>query len=376
MSIIKGKTPLLQCVLAHALNHTQILVLAALLPLFQDHYALSYLETEGIIALYLFCYAISNPAAGLLIKKFSKTFLVFSGKIVSGFSMAAMAIVSGYPLLLFVQIPFGAAGGLYHPLGTSILAESYDKKIRGRIMGYHGFGSSMGMILGPLGVGYFILNYDYKGALFFFAVLSVMVGVLFYGTVKESPMKPAGVLKRDTRWVIIAFALRESVFWGVKAFLPLYAVAVYGFSLSSAAALLALLPVIGLPANLLGGYLGDRFDRLRTAKAAVTMTGVSLLAFYVITDALSFHFLVLVTALWIYMSLPLFDSLVADTSPGKGYVEAYGVMYGLGFFLGAAVTLGTGFLSDAVDPRGSFILLAGIMFMCLFALMRAEMKDF
>jgi FSR family fosmidomycin resistance protein-like MFS transporter len=371
-----AKTPLLQCSLAHALNHSQILLIAALLPFFQALYDLSYLKTAGIMAFYLISYAVANPLAAVLVKKYSKKFLVFLGKLASGFSLTAMAASGGYVSLLLLQIPYGASGGLYHPSGTSILAESYDKKLRARVMGIHGFGSSMGMIAGPLIVGYFLTAHDHRAALYFFAALSLAMGGVFYATVAERPMERRAQRKGNMRWVTMAFAMRESVFWGIKAFIPLYAVAIHGFTISSAAALLALLPIVGLSANMLGGYLGDRFDRLRIAQGAVTFTALSLTGFYFLQDKALFQLLVAATALGIYMTLPLFDSIVADVSPEEGYVKAYGAMYGLGFFLGAAVTLGTGILSDILDPRGSFILMAAIMVLCSIALSRAEVKAF
>lgn len=371
----RPRSPLLQCALAHALNHSQILLIAALLPFFQELYGLSYLKTVGIMAIYLLSYALANPLAGALVERYSKAFLVSIGKVVSGFSLTAMAASGGYLSLLLLQIPYGASGGMYHPSGTSILAESYDKKIRSRVMGFHGFGSSLGMILGPLIVSYFLAAYDYRAALYIFAAFSLVVGALFYATVRESSGKREIARRGSMRWVTLAFAMRESVFWGIKAFIPLYAVAVHGFTLSSAAALLALLPLIGLPANILGGYMGDRFDRMRTLKAAVALTAISLVGFYYFPGKAVFQVLIGVTALWIYVTLPLFDSLIADMSPDS-YARAYGRMYGMGFFMGAVVTLGAGLLSDVIDPKWSFMLMAGIMVMCYLSLARAEVKTF
>lgn len=363
---------LVYCTLAHALNHTQILVLAALLPLFKAMYGLSYLETEGIISLYLFFYALFNPLAGVLFRKASKELMVFLGKAVSGLSLAMMATINGYLPLLLIQALYGSAGGLYHPSGTSILAERYDKKVRGRVMGVHGFGSSLGMILGPVAIGFFISAYDYRLALYLLALTSLGFGAVFYGAMRKVQIEKKAGMRRISlgglKTLVAAFGLRESVFWGIKAFLPLYAVAFHGFGLASAAALLALLPLVGLFANLLGGYLADRYDRLLVTRAAVMLTALSLGGLYFFTDLRGFYLLVILTALGIYMTLPTFDSLLADITPEGGYVQAYGAMYGLGFLLGALLPLGIGLLSDLLNPGLSFLFMSSVMLAC-FALL-------
>jgi|GEM_PF-2339040 len=367
---VENKGTLLMCTLAHAVNHTQILIIAALLPMFKEIYGLSYLMTEAIIAVYLLFYALLNPLTGVLFQGASKKLLVAMGKAVSGGALGVMAMVQGYVPLVATQALFGSAGGMYHPAGTSLLAERYGREIRGRVMGVHGFGSSLGMILGPLLVAFFISSFDYRFALKVFAGVSVLFGLVFYYTVKEDGQREKGpdigsmLRKRRFRVVVAAFGLRESVFWGIKAFLPLYAVAVYNFSLPSAAALLAFLPVVGLLANLLGGFLADKYDRVQVTRVAVMLTAVSLGGFYFVTGEGAFYLLVGLTALGIYMTLPTFDSILADITPEDGYVKAYGAMYGVGFFLGALIPLGLGLLSDYVEPRASFLLLSGVMLLC------------
>ncbi|MDP6613321.1 MAG: MFS transporter, partial [Candidatus Hydrothermarchaeota archaeon] len=364
---VENKGTLLMCTLAHAVNHTQILIIAALLPMFKEIYGLSYLMTEAIIAVYLLFYALLNPLTGVLFQGASKKLLVAMGKAVSGGALGVMAMVQGYVPLVATQALFGSAGGMYHPAGTSLLAERYGREIRGRVMGVHGFGSSLGMILGPLLIAFFISSFDYRFALKVFAGVSVLFGLVFYYTVKEDGQRGKGpdigsmLRKRRFRVVVAAFGLRESVFWGIKAFLPLYAVAVYNFSLPSAAALLAFLPVVGLLANLLGGFLADKYDRVQVTRVAVMLTAVSLGGFYFFTGEGAFYLLVGLTALGIYMTLPTFDSILADITPEDGYVKAYGAMYGVGFFLGALIPLGLGLLSDYVEPRASFLLLSGVM---------------
>jgi FSR family fosmidomycin resistance protein-like MFS transporter len=358
------------CTLAHAVNHTQILIIAALLPIFKEIYGLSYLGAEAIIAVYFLFYAILNPLTGVLFQGAPKKLIVAMGKVVSGGALGIMAMVQGHIPLVAAQALFGSSGGVYHPAGTAILAERYDREIRGRVMGVHGFGSSLGMILGPLLIAFFISRFDYRFALKVFAGVSVLFGLVFYYTVKDDGQREKGpgmrslLRERRFRVVVVAFGLRESVFWGLKAFLPLYAVAVYSFSLPSAAALLAFLPVVGLFANLLGGFLADKYDRIRVTRGALMLTAVSLGGFYILPGEGAFYLLVGLTALGIYMTLPTFDSILADITPEDGYVKAYGAMYGVGFFLGALIPLGLGLLSDYVEPRAGFLLLSGVMLLC------------
>ena len=376
MMDVEDKSTLLMCTLAHGLNHAQILIIASLLPIFREIYNLSYLSTEAIISTYLLFYALFNPLSGIIFHGIPKRLQIALEKIISGGGLGILSITHGYIPLLAIHAFLGSAGGVYHPAGTSILADKYNKQIRGRIMGIHGFGGSLGMILGPLFIAFFISKFDYHYALNIFIVISVLFGLIFLYSVKEHNQQKDGRnmvdIFKNKRFqiVVIAFGLRDSVFWGIKAFLPIYAVSVFNFSLTSAIFLLGLLPVIGLISNIIGGFLADKFNRIKIIKGAIMLTTLSLGGFYFLSGKDAFFLLVILTSFGIYMTLPIFDAIVADISSKNDYFKSYGGMYGVGFFLGALVPLGLGLISDYIEPRAGFLLLSGLMLISFVATSR------
>jgi MFS-type transporter involved in bile tolerance (Atg22 family) len=100
------------------------------------------------------------------------------------------------------------------------------------------------------------------------------------------------------------------------------------------------------------------------------LTTLSLGGFYFLSGKDAFFLLVILTSFGIYMTLPIFDAIVADISSKNDYSKSYGGMYGVGFFLGALIPLGLGLISDYIEPRAGFLLLSGLMLISFVATSR------
>ena len=83
-----------------------------------------------------------------------RKWLVASGYLLTGISMALFAIAASWFLVLVGRVVGWFGKGFRGPARDAMLADSVDPSVRGRAFGFHRFGDTLGAIVGPLiGVG-------------------------------------------------------------------------------------------------------------------------------------------------------------------------------------------------------------------------------
>lgn len=380
----ENKGTLIACASAHMMNHIHMFILPALIPVFQRIFQLSYSQSSFLMASFFFGLAVLNPITGIWAAKHSKKIIVVVGVCAAGLMLLFISSVDSYEVLLFVLLVYGAFLAFYHTAGTTILANSFDESVRGKVMGIHSFGSNVGMILGPLVIGFFLKESTYQMALWFFCLLSLMIGGLAIWQIREVRNRPLigneGTdrlphfrellqMIRNQRFslALISYGVRDGIYWGLFIFLPLYLVHQFRYSEGGAAGILGLLPSVGLLATISGGVVGDRLGRIHTMTASLVVVGLGLVAIPVIPpQEMVFYFLFLIVTFAIFATVPLFDATIADITAIHFRSVAYGYFFGLGCLLGGVVTVLGGVLSDLFSPGMAFPVLGICSFICAY----------
>lgn len=387
---ISNKGTLYACASAHMMNHVQLLIMPALMPVFQRIFNLSYSQCSFLLASFFLGLAVLNPIAGIWAVNHSPKWIVVVGICSGGLMLLALSAAHSYALILFVLLVYGAFLSLYHPAGTTILANSFDEEVRGKVMGIHSASSSMGMILGPLLIGFFLKESTYQGALWFFSFLSLMVGGLGIWYIEEVRTDFSGnngnmhqlphsrqLLKLiqypQFPSALTAYGFRDGIFWGLFIFLTFYLVHQLGYSEGGAAGMVAFVPLVGLLATIIGGVVGDRMGRIQTITGSMVIAGFGFLLIPVFPSREIFFFpVVLIITFAVFATIPLFDAVIADITPVKVRSIVYGYFFGLGFLLGGVFTILGGILSDLFSPRMAFLVLSACSFLCAYLTWRVK----
>jgi len=349
---------------AHMHNHMAINFIIAILPAFQAALLLSYTQTELIAAVFFVSYSFSTFASGLLGLRHSKKWLVVAGQLLAFMALLALTGYQNYTLLLLIQLLFGIGCGTYHSPGTTILVDFSPRERMNTYLGVHGFASSLGMILSPLIVSYFLISYGLDNLILFFAFLTLVVAVIYSALIESD--KPTKIpvkeffsfFKRSaSRYLVLSYLLRDASFWGITSFIPLYAFNVVGLSKAASAAVVAIFPFMGLFANVVGGFLGDKFGAVRVSVFSISLASLSFIPIILFPSSGIFYLTVIALGVLLYATIPLYDSIVALHTPLHFRSPAYGVFQGMGFFFGGLFSLGAGIISDYIDVKFFFVFL-------------------
>lgn len=133
----------------------------------------------------------------------------------------------------------------------------------------------------------------------------------------------------------------------IEPFLGVYLVAVRGFSVAAAGAVLAIYALGSMASQILGGWLADRLGRRAAIAAGMLANGTSLIALGYVTAVPAVIAMTFAAGATIDLYRPAAQALVADLIPAAGRARAYGLISwaaNLGF---SAAMLSGGMLAQA-----------------------------
>ena len=360
--------------LAHFVNDGNIYVFIILYPILFPlaYYSLgsSKLPTlfliGVLIALQNVCSVVSSPLVGRLADK-TKGYraLLSLGLFLMGIGIAGSALsilfASGARLFLLL-IPFsviaGIGGSFYHPLGGSVLSETWPSRSIGRAMGINGASGSTGRAIYPLLVVALVAYFTVPAVIVLallsfviaFSVLIILKETNLFVAVPEAKQRKqigngeAGNNKvRKTTTIplrvilhsilaLTVVALLKGVFsLGIVSFIPEYLEQVggmnYGVGLGLALLLILTLPVFG---QLTFGSFADRFGRRLALGITTVGSGIAIL---ILLEAHNLYLQVVLLALFgffAFTQFPLLMPLARSAVPREAATLSNSIVWGVG----------------------------------------------
>jgi MFS family permease len=346
--------------------------LPALYPLIREEFSLSYsdvglISSSVVITLFIF----QTPIGHLSDRKGRKYLLMVFLALLIG-STFLTGLSHSYVHLLLFQVLVGMGASAFHSAGMAMASDIAPHKKMGRYMAVQGFGGTFGVALAPLIVSLLgtILGWRYaiQGA----ALLGIPVLLFIFkllqdsGSALDSEEKDRVILSRKViLLILLGFVLQGFVFRGIVSFFPTYLVDVYGSSLKLAGSLTFLLFLGGAFAELVGGELSDRTEKLNVV---IFSYGVRCVLLYLINTLENPHLLVaLVIGFGFFqgMSTPAVASLIRDMSPSGSAGKSYGAVFSIATLTGFFSPLIVGYVGDLYSLRVSFYILT-LALLCAF----------
>ena len=366
--------PLPYLCVGHSIDHMfmllypTVVVLALESEMGRSYGELLALSTGGFVM-----FGLGAPLAGWLADRWSATGMItlfFVG-------IGASTILTGFadsPVMLFVSLTLmGLFAAIYHPVGISMILQTAGDK-RGRYLGINGVFGSAGMGIAALVAGGLTAWLGWRSAFIIPGIVSILLGVLFAlqfrggieVTVRKKDVEEAeGGLPGFVRVMIILSVITVAagmVFQALTVGLPKILDHRVGFlegggAFGVGAAVTAIM-LIGGAAQLLGGYLADRFPLKTLFLAVYGMMAPALLLASLAADGALIVLLILAVAITVG-NQPVSDSLFALYVPPKWLSTAFGFRFALSLTVSAVAIPTVGLVFDwSGDFFWLFMLLA------------------
>lgn len=360
-------------VLAHFGHHIVGAMLRPLMPMIRTDLDLSYTQVGVVLSAFAITAGISQLPAGWLADRIGARIVVTVG--ITGVALAGLLIglSQGYWMLIICLVLAALLGGGYHPASIAAISSSIAPERRGRAFGLHLIGGSSTFWIIPLIAAPIALAWGWRSAYTTLSIPAIILGIVLYILLgkrmraeesrKQARITDIPVKAEKVNWRYLAPFIIMSVATGTMvqssgAYLALYAVDHYGLAEAAAAMLVAITPAVGMFAAPVGGYLSDRYGRIRIL-LIVSFAAVPLI--YLLGVAPNIPVLVVImVAIGIVSNtrMPTSEAFIVGHTPEHRRSTLLGVYYFAGAEVAGLLTPLMGYLIDRLGFYQAFTIIS------------------
>ena len=341
---------------AHVVNDFYVTVLPAFLPALSDEFNLDYGEL-GILSLtFTLLSGVLQPLLGHRADRHGERRLILSvGFLVGAVGFVAMAAAPSFWFLIAVSLLCGLGGASYHPQATAFIVSRYPDD-RGRMLGIHGWGGSVGHFLAPAAVTISVAAFSWRFSMLVIALpLALMALFLRFSLEESEPSSSAtltGVMTKQLIRVAVAFGLLSVV---MRSFLT-FAVKMLvdeGWTGQGAGLALSSVLLVGTLAQPIGGRIYDRIGGRTVFIYAIVGTILSVACFAVTSGAMSLAAIALIS-LFGFSLFPVSLAYASQLAGPKQTGAAVGAVFGVSGLMSALAQPVVGTLAEQMGSiRGA-----------------------
>ena len=357
--------------IAHALVHSFMLILPAVLIPIMNEFSISATEVGFLGTLSYLMFGLGAIPSGWLTDKFGSRGLVLICLIGSGSSALLIGLSTDLPMLYGGLTVLGLFTSIYHPAGLAMIS----RRIRNipRALGYHGIFGNIGLAGAPLISGLIASYGDWRDAYLLFGSVSILIGVYFYlkpltkGKLDENEAnhKEAGTLFPELLIFYFSSIIFGFVYRGTLTFMPflftykvtlwkgLDPIAVGGVVTTAAL-------MTGMIGQWLGGRAAEKYSLTLFLIPLWTVVSISLM-FMGITEQYVLVIWAFLFTLFIFAGQPVSNTLLASYSSLKSRGKWYGLNMAIGFGIGSFSSTLSGYVAEKYGIGEVFVFLSIIM---------------
>ncbi|MFC2067110.1 MFS transporter [Chloroflexota bacterium] len=338
---------------AHGSHDLCPALIVPLLPLIRTDLGLTYLQSGILIAAYAITAGLSQFFGGWMGDRFGRRIVVSVGMGGVGLATMAVGFTSSYYSMLFVLFIMGVFAGAYHPSIIPMLFGCFGAEKRGKALGLHMVGGSIGFAAGPLIGGLIAVKLGWHFAFIILGIPALVAAGLILkkyswqeyagagkpvshtstandGTVYTAERRGGiGQVLRPFLGIASLAILTQLMVGSAMAFIPLYLVDKYNVAPAYAAMWMGILRGGGIPGNLFGGWLSDKWNRRNALLLVLVATGPLL---YLFTRLPFSAFLLVVLVIFgvvTQMRGTTIQPFLMDNTPPHLMATVFGIYFGI-----------------------------------------------
>lgn len=362
---------------AHFAEHLSSALLVPLLPFIRDQFGLTYFQAGLLVSGFSISAGLANLPMGWLGDRLGirRVFAMGIGGVVLG--GVAIGLSTGFYQILVFAVLAGLFSGAYHPLSAAFLGSFYGIQRRGRVLGVHMVGGSVGVMAAPVLGGLLAEHLSWRYA-FILMTLPALPLVFLFLRLHRSPETeeatrpkvaveaapaPDPTLSQMIRPIALIISLSlavQMIAMALTSMLPVYLVDRRGVSAGAAAMLLGLLRGGGIVGAPLGGFICDRIGRKPGILTSIVAVGPLLLLAVITPMGAGLIAFLLLLGIATQMRQPAAQSLLIEAVPSGRQSTLLGIYF---FFAAEGRSIMVplvGFLMDTAGLGQTFLILSSV----------------
>lgn len=362
---------------AHGANHFYQLLLPVAVLQIASEYGLSHFMIGTLMFSFNISYALLQLPFGYLSGRLGRKKILVFGLVLTSLPFLLIGFTDGLWVLGFLLFLSGIGGGAYHPNGNPLVGVLF-KENKGKAMGFHQAGGSIGSVVSPLIAGLAITLFDWRTTFIALSMLGPILAILLWFFLEEPEIlsKPQQQKRKPTFYsqpiiFIIASTLYSLSLRGLDAFAIPFLVEERGTLYLQASILFSLQKIAGIISGPICGHLSDIFSRKIILSTLALIQVVSLYTLTIIPlEALFFPSIVFGFAS--IGLLAVVDTFLSDITPIDSLGTIFGLHYTITFMSAAAIPPIFGGLIDNYGYVYPFILLGAVTLAGLIPLLKVK----
>lgn len=343
----------------HMVNDFYAMILPPLLPALLVAFSMNYFQVGVLSFCFYILSGILQPTMGHLSDKHAiRKKMLLAGFLINGMGCVAIGLSSTYLLVLLASLLCGLGAATFHPQSTNFITRCFPAA-KGRAMGVHGWGGSIGNFLAPLVVASLVSAFGWRHGVMLLAIPGLLIVALLWRMLDEpQDTRTAGFSKGITQQLVLvalAFSLLSMVLRGFLTFLPTFLVE-RGSSLSQAGVITSMMLFVGLIAQPLGGHIYDKVGGRVIFLVCSLGTGLAMFAFTLSSGLVMIAWTVVV-GFFIFALFPVSLAIGSEIAKDNRVGISVGFIFGCSSTLSAFTPLLTGYMADLFGLNLAFQLL-------------------
>jgi len=350
----------------HFTHHVTNSLLAPLLPLIRDSFALSYAQSGFLVSAFSVSGGLSQAPIGALADRIGSRTVVTVGLLGSALLCFLIGLVDAYWQLVVALVGLGIVAGTYHAPANTLLSQLFPRGRLGGVLGIHTVGGNLSFFATPLlAGGLAAATLTWRTPYLFFAIAPFLAGLFLMFTLPRVPgregrplgtaamFRELGEVFRAVGPLLGLAILFQMTYAATFSFIALFLVDARGFDPATAAFFVSAPFIGGLLGSPLGGALSDRLGRKPVIIASLVCMGPALLLF----TSVGPEFIIPALALMGLVSsakMPVVEGLILERAPAERRATSLGAYYFVAQEFGGLAAPALGALAGAVGIAQSF----------------------
>jgi MFS family permease len=339
----------------------------------RSNLGLNYTEAGMLVSAFSITDGLCQLPGGWLADRIGPRIMVAIG--ISGVALFGflVGVSQSYMMLIVFLVLMALMGGGYHPASVAVISKLIEPQKRGQALGFHLVGGNASIFIAPLLAAGISVFWGWRGSYITLAIPTIALGIALYILLgrrletNESGMAEKGnaassrdeAPTRSSRRKLLIFFLILSVSTGallttMRSFIPLYMVDNFGVSEEAAAALVSLIPLAGLWASPIGGYLSDRIGRIPMILVVCFCAGPIVYLFNIVPWGPGFWAMLVVIGLINSVRMPTSEAYLASKTSQRHRSTILGIYFFTGREIGGILAPIVGYLIDQFGFNSSF----------------------
>ena len=353
--------------IAHFANDASISLPPAVLPILKEEFNLNYAAAGAVITSFVLLMMAFQAVTGYMADRRNRMTLLCLGLATLGAGTILISFSINYLQLLAFTCLAGIGGSFFHPIGYSLLSDTFESESRGKALG---LGSASGDIAIPVAFassGVLVLFFNWRMIFMFWGLVSIFVAAMLPLIIRESKKKESHFnavgnsnSTAKTLWtlipVIIVMGLIAGCFRIASTFTTTY-LKTFGLGIASANFIFALMMCVGAVGAIVGGTLIEKLGEKRTVTAEMVMLGVlSLISIYT-SNIYFLCFIIVIIGFFLLGVWPSFYSVIAKATSLGTRAFMYGLLFAVAWSFASFWPYLSGVCADIFGIQITYILI-------------------